>query len=66
MKISRYWASACPRCPIKAQCTPSTYRRISRWEHEAVLDAMQRRLEDQPGDSVARTEETGVWPLPSE
>jgi hypothetical protein len=48
MKISRYWASACPRCPIKAQCTPSPYRRISRWEHEAVLEAMQRRLERTP------------------
>ena len=48
MKISRYWASACPRCPIKAQCTPSTYRRISRWEHEAVLETMQRRLERTP------------------
>jgi hypothetical protein len=48
MKISRYWASACPRCPLKARCTPSTYRRISRWEHEAVLDAMQRRLERTP------------------
>jgi transposase len=48
MKISRYWASACPRCPLKARCTPSPYRRISRWEHEAVLDAMQRRLERTP------------------
>jgi hypothetical protein len=48
MKISRYWASACPRCPLKARCTPSPYRRISRWEHEAVLDAMQRRLEHTP------------------
>lgn len=48
MKISRYWASACPRCPLKAQCTPSPYRRISRWEHEAVLEAMQRRMERTP------------------
>ena len=36
------------RCPMKPQCTPSDYRRISRWEHEAVLDAMQRRLDQQP------------------
>jgi hypothetical protein len=33
--------SACPRCPI----TTSSYRRITRWEHEAVLEAMQRRLD---------------------
>jgi hypothetical protein len=47
-QIRRYWSSACPQCPMKAQCTPGDYRRISRWEHEAVLDAMQRRLDQQP------------------
>jgi transposase len=47
-QLRRYWSSACPQCPIKAQCTPSDYRRISRWEHEAVLEAMQRRLDRQP------------------
>jgi hypothetical protein len=30
--------SACPRCPIKGQCTPGDYRRIARSEHEDVLD----------------------------
>jgi hypothetical protein len=48
MTLHRYWPSACPRCPIKAQCTPSDYRHITRWEHEAVLDAMQERLDRQP------------------
>src|SRR5471032_87614 len=48
LQIRRYWSSACPQCPMKAQCTPSDYRRIARWEHEAVLDAMQRRLDQQP------------------
>ena len=33
---------------MKVQCTPSDYRRISRWEHEAVLEAVQRRLDKQP------------------
>jgi hypothetical protein len=33
---------------MKAQCTPSDYRRISRWEHEAVLETVQRRLDKQP------------------
>jgi transposase len=46
--LRRYWSSACPQCPMKAQCTPSDYRRISRWEHEAVLEAVQRRLDKQP------------------
>ena len=45
LQLRRYWSSACPRCPMKAQCTPSDYRRISRWEHEAVLEAVQRRLD---------------------
>ena len=47
-KIRRYWASACVRCPIKPQCTPSTYRRVSRWEHEAVVEAAEARLADHP------------------
>ena len=48
MTLHKYWPSACPKCPLKAQCTPSEYRRITRWEHEAVLDAMQERLDAQP------------------
>jgi transposase len=48
MTLHKYWPSACPRCPLKAQCTPSDYRRITRWEHEAVLDAMQERLDREP------------------
>ncbi len=52
--LRRYWTSACPRCPMKAQCTPSDYRRISRWEHEAVLEAVQRRLDKQPHAMILR------------
>jgi len=33
---------------MKAQCTPSPYRRITRWEHEDVLDTMQKRLNRTP------------------
>lgn len=54
MTLHKYWSSACPRCPIKAQCTPSDYRRITRWEHEQVLDAMQGRLERTPQASRLR------------
>jgi hypothetical protein len=35
MQLRRYWSSACPRCPMKSQCTPGTERRITRWEHES-------------------------------
>ena len=38
MAIHKYWSSACPRCALRAKCTTSDYRRIGRWEHEAVLD----------------------------
>jgi transposase len=52
--IRRYWSSACPQCPMKAQCTPSHYRRISRWEHESVLQAVQRRLDKHPEAMTVR------------
>jgi transposase len=54
LTLHRYWSSACPRCPIKAKCTPSDYRRISRWEHEQVLEAMQRRLDKAPETARVR------------
>jgi transposase len=54
LTIHKYWASACPRCPIKAQCTRGEYRRITRWEHEVVLEAMQERLDRQPDSMRVR------------
>jgi len=48
LTIHRYWSSTCPKCPMKPQCTTGKYRRISRWEHEAVLDRMQARLNRRP------------------
>lgn len=50
----RYWSSACPGCPMKERCTPSDYRRISRWEHEHVLEAVQRRLVRTPDAMIVR------------
>jgi len=46
--LRRYWSSACPRCPIRAQCTTGPYRRLSRWEHEQVLQRAQARLDERP------------------
>lgn len=54
LQLRRYWSSACPQCPMKAQCTPSDYRRISRWEHEAVLEGVHRRLDKQPDAMMLR------------
>ena len=44
----KYWSSDCPRCPMKPRCTNSKERRISRWEHEDILDVVQERLEGAP------------------
>jgi transposase len=54
MTIHKYWSSACPRCPLQGQCTTSSNRRITRWEHEAVLEAMQRRLDRKPKAMMVR------------
>jgi transposase len=54
LRLHRYWSSACPKCAMKTQCTPSIYRRITRWEHEDVLERMQARLEQTPEVSKLR------------
>jgi transposase/uncharacterized small protein (DUF1192 family) len=46
--LRRYWTTACASCPIKARCTTGKQRRITRWEHEGVLEAVQRRLDENP------------------
>ena len=35
-------------CRLKAQCTPSVERKVTRWEHEAVIDALQTRMDLTP------------------
>ncbi len=54
MAIDKYWSSSCPRCAMKPKCTTGDYRRIARWEHEDVLDRMQRRLEARPDLAAIR------------
>lgn len=48
LALKRYWTSVCANCSMKAQCTPSKQRRVSRWEHEEVIEAMQHRLDANP------------------
>jgi hypothetical protein len=48
MTNHRYWSSNCQGCALKEKCTPSPNRRVTRWEHQAVLDDMQTRLEQSP------------------
>jgi hypothetical protein len=46
--MRRYWTNACPKCPLKSKCTTGNERRIPRWEHEDILEAAQRRLDENP------------------
>jgi len=48
LTIHKYWSSNCAGCALKPQCTPGKERRVRRWEHEAVIDAMQERLDRKP------------------
>jgi hypothetical protein len=62
MVIHKYWSSVCPRCALQAKCTTSDSRRIGRWEHEAVLDKMQGRLDANP-EAMQIRRQTGEHPL---
>jgi len=44
----RYWTNVCQSCSLKDQCTTGTERRITRWEHEHLLEDVQRRLDENP------------------
>src|SRR5499426_4711880 len=55
-KLHRYWTDACRTCPIKAQCTTGKERRITRWEHEEVVEAVQERLDKNPEAMRTRRE----------
>jgi transposase len=54
--LRRYRTNACQRCFIKHDCTTSKERLISRWEHEHILEAVQRRLDEHPEKMRQRRE----------
>jgi len=56
LTLHKYWSSHCPNCSIKPQCTTSKYRRVTRWEHEAVLEAVEARLDREPERMRTRRE----------
>jgi len=57
-RLRRYWTNACRTCTLKSRCTTAPQRRITRWEHEHVLEAVQRRLDANP--NAMRTRRTTV------
>jgi transposase len=54
--VHRYVTNACRLCAIKYSCTKGKERRISRWEHEHVIDTVQRRLDEHPEKMRQRRE----------
>ena len=49
LNLRRYTTEACRYCALKARCTASTQQRVvTRWEHEHLLDDVQRRLDENP------------------
>ena len=47
---------ACPKCPLRSRCTTGPERRIPRWEYEHLLEAVQERLDANPGAMRLRRE----------
>jgi transposase/macrodomain Ter protein organizer (MatP/YcbG family) len=46
--LRRYWTNTCQSCAIKRLCTTGKERRITRWQHEHLVDAVQKRLDRNP------------------
>ncbi len=60
--MRRYWTNVCGQCALKKKCTTGNERRIPRWEHEHVLDAVQARLDADP-NAMRRRRETVEHPF---
>jgi len=54
--LHRYWTNVCQNCAIKQTCTTGKERRITRWEHEHILEAVQKRLDEHPEKMRQRRE----------
>jgi transposase len=61
-RYSSDWTTACLACPLKLKCTAGPERRIARWEHEHLLDAVQQRLDEDP-QAMRRRRETVEHPF---
>jgi transposase len=60
--LRHYWTGACRHCPLKPQCAKEPVRRIKRWEHEHVLEAVQERLDKNP-QAMRQRRETAEHPF---
>lgn len=56
LNLRRYATRACIGCKLKQRCTTASQRAITRWEHEHVLEVVQRRLDENPQAMRTRRE----------
>jgi len=58
MMIHTYYASVvvCRDCELKSKCTRGRERRVRRWEHEGLLDAMEQELRNTPDAMSVRSQ----------
>ena len=56
LTLRRYWTNVCQGCAIRDRCTTGKERRITRWEHEHILEAIQQRLDEHPEKMRQRRE----------
>jgi transposase len=62
LTLRRYWTNACRTCAIKHRCTTDKQRRITRWQHEHVLEAVEQRLDEHP-EKMRQRRETAEHPF---
>jgi hypothetical protein len=60
--LRRYWTTACQNCSLKSQCTTGPERRITRREHEQLLETVQQRLDANP-EAMRQRRETVEHPF---
>lgn len=53
-QVRRYWINHCQHYPPQPRCTSGKERRITRWEHEDLIDAMRERLGRDPAPMTLR------------
>jgi transposase len=56
LNLRRYATRACATCRLRRRCTTGAQRSIARWEHEHVLEDVQRRLDENPQAMRTRRE----------
>ena len=62
LTLRRYWTNVCQSCALKDRCITGKERRITRWQHEHVLDAVEQRLDEYP-DAMRQRRQTVEHPF---